>query len=121
MQRRHPSVPGNVQTRHRRCEVVGAIRLVGGALVLAAAAVGCTRPVSTNTVEVLNLTEGTVEIRSDVGEQEPRELPPRTETVYLVPREGCMGGRLVAHDEDGNILAETDRPCGGTRWVVEGP
>jgi hypothetical protein len=97
------------------------IRLVVVALVVVLAAVGCTRPVSTNTVEVLNLTEGTVEIRSDSGEEVPRELRPRTETVYLVPRDGCMDDRLVAHDEDGDILAETDRPCGGAQWVLEAP
>jgi hypothetical protein len=97
------------------------IRLAVVVLAVVIAAVGCTRPVSTNTVEVLNLTEGTVEIRSDSGDEEPRELPPRTETVYLVPREGCMDDRLVAHDEDGDVLAETDRPCGGTQWVLEAP
>lgn len=94
-------------------------RLAVVALLLGVATVGCTRAVSSNTVEVLNLTEGTVEIRSDSGEQEPRALRSRTETFYLVPRDGCLDDRLVAHGEDGDVLAANDRPCGGTRWVLE--
>lgn len=79
----------------------------------------CTTWTSTNSVEVLNLTDETLVVRTASGEQEPRRLLPRKAAIFHVQRGGCMDDRLVAVDPEGNVVGENEQPCGGDRWVLE--
>lgn len=96
----------------------GLVVFVAGAALLASA---CTTWASTNSVVVLNSTDETLTIRMDSGEEEPRQVLPLKATNYLVQRGGCMEDRLVAFDPEGNVVGENERPCGGDKWVLEGP
>lgn len=89
--------------------------------VAALLASACTTWTSTNSVEVLNLTDETLVVRTASGDQEPRRLLPRKAVIFHVQRGGCMEDRLVAVDSEGNVVGENDQPCGGDKWVLEAP
>lgn len=104
-------------------------------LVVLLAMAGCYKPVSTNSIEIINHSGADLRIRvvpSDgepadpayegdvtyLGEDYPRDLPNMDDMYFLIDWGTCSEDVIQLRDDQGRVRAENPYPCGGDRWVL---